>query len=436
MTTQFTSAFPDKRWYALDNAAKIYPAVRTARWHPIFRLSATLHEEVDPVRLQAALAAVLPRFPHIKSRLRRGLFWYYIEDNAGMPCVQEDVRNPCMVIREKENGYFHFRVRYYQRRIAVEFLHSLTDGGGGMVFLKTLTAQYLALGGHPIPAGDGVLDCARGATPEELEDSYKKHADLSAVRSRRERRAWHVPGARESAGVMHLTTGVIPTEALRAAARERGVSVTELLVAVQLYALHRVQREMTPAARRAVKVSVPVDMRRFYPSKTLRNFSLFINVGVEPGLGEYSFDEITKHVHHTLRRDVNTKYLNSMMAMNVSSENNPLLRGVPLFVKKASLIMAYQILGEQQFTMSFSNLGATTVPEAMRPLVERFDMILGPPRTNRLAAAVVSYGGVTTVNFTRDMPQPQVERIFFTQLVKIGLPVRVESNEMGASHHG
>jgi NRPS condensation-like uncharacterized protein len=242
-----------------------------------------------------------------------------------------------------------------------------------------------------------------------------------------------VPGAREGTERLHLTTGVIPTEALRAAAGERGVSVTELLVAAQLYALHRTQRALAPAARRAVKVSVPVNMRRFYPTETLRNFSLFVNVGVEPGVGAYAFDEIVKHVYHTLRRDVNTKRLNSMMAMNVSSENNPLVRGAPLFVKKASLMMAYQVLGERQFTMSLSNLGAVTVPLAMRPLVERFDMMLGPPRTNRLAAAVVSYGGATTINVTRDMPQPHVERIFFTQLVKIGLPVRIESNEVGRS---
>ena len=39
----------------LDNAAKIFPAARTRTWSNVFRLSATMREEVDPAILQAAL---------------------------------------------------------------------------------------------------------------------------------------------------------------------------------------------------------------------------------------------------------------------------------------------------------------------------------------------------------------------------------------------
>ena len=35
------------RWFRLDNAAKIYPAARNEKWSNVFRVSATLKEEVN-----------------------------------------------------------------------------------------------------------------------------------------------------------------------------------------------------------------------------------------------------------------------------------------------------------------------------------------------------------------------------------------------------
>ena len=37
-----------RRWMRLDNAAKLYPAVRTKKWCNVFRLSITLNENIDP----------------------------------------------------------------------------------------------------------------------------------------------------------------------------------------------------------------------------------------------------------------------------------------------------------------------------------------------------------------------------------------------------
>ena len=41
-----------------------------------------------------------------------------------------------------------------------------------------------------------------------------------------------------------------------------------------------------------VKVCVPINLRKFYPTHTLRNFASYVNPGIEPRYGEYSFDEI------------------------------------------------------------------------------------------------------------------------------------------------
>ncbi len=97
---------------------------------------------------------MLKRFPTFSYRLRRGFFWYYLERMRGQPELQRDVGNPLVRMDLRENGRFLYRVRYHERRIAVEFFHALTDATGGLSFLLTLTAEYLRLKNRArIPAG-------------------------------------------------------------------------------------------------------------------------------------------------------------------------------------------------------------------------------------------------------------------------------------------
>ncbi len=417
-----------RRWYRLDNAAKIYPAIRTRRWNALFRLTVTLNEPVDPERLTRALNRTLKRCPHMRCRLRRGLFWYYLEENPRRPVVTSDVVNPFVPINARQNRGFLFRLRYHDCRVAIEVFHALADGTGLLVFLKTLAAEYLRQQGIAIPATDGVLDGGEKPKTAELEDSYNRYADASIRGSRKENPAWHLKGARTPRFRPVLTTGLMEVAPFLTLCKEKQVTVTEMLTAVYLYAMLEVQRATDPKARREIKISVPVNMRAFYPSETLRNFSLFINVGMDPSLGPYTLDETLNYVMHTFRRDITKKKMSAMMAANVRDERNPWMRAFPLFLKKPALALAYHMLGENQFSSTLSNLGVVKLPEEMRPYVSRFDFVLGTPLKTGISAGVISYDGQMVISFTRDMADARVERAFFTTLVKMGLRVKVEGD--------
>ena len=164
-------------WNRLDNAAKIFPAVKRRDWSNVFRLSATLRQPVDPQRLQEAVALVAPRFPSMFVSLHRGLFWYYLEQLPEPPQVRPDSGCPLIHMTSRELETCALRVLYFQNRIAVEFFHSITDGNGGLVFLKTLTAAYVSLqDGREIQPGAGVLDWRMPPDPAEWEDSFLKVA--------------------------------------------------------------------------------------------------------------------------------------------------------------------------------------------------------------------------------------------------------------------
>ena len=126
------------RWVRLDNAAKIYPAARRKNWSNVFRQSVSLFEEVDIEVLKSALELVVKRFPSIAARLRKGVFWYYLQQVESAPEVKEEYSYPLVFMSKEEMRECAFRVIVYHNRIAVEFFHSLTDGTGALIFLKNL----------------------------------------------------------------------------------------------------------------------------------------------------------------------------------------------------------------------------------------------------------------------------------------------------------
>ena len=419
------------RWMRLDNAAKIYPAASSRRWHALFRLSATLTEPVDPHVLLQAQRRMVRRFPSFYVRLRRGMFWYYLEGVDECAAVEPDGESPCMPLQRREKRGLRLRVRYRGNRIAVEFFHAITDGTGGLCFLKTLVAEYLSLRyGVAIPRGDGVLDCDEPPHGAELDDSFLANAGDIAI-DRTEANAYHLSGDLEPDGFIHLTTACVPLAAVTARAKAFGVSLTAYLTALLIDAACQLQQEDGTARRRRrpVKICVPVNLRRFFPSETLRNFSSYVNPGVETRLGTYTMEEIVQAVHHYMGTEATAKRLGAKFTANVSSERNAALRLAPLFLKNVAMKCAFLMVGDRKTTTILSNLGLVTLPDAMAAHVSRMEFVLGPLSRNPVACAALSYGDTLCLNLTSTLREPALERAFLTRLVRQGVPVRVESNQ-------
>lgn len=226
------------------------------------------------------------------------------------------------------------------------------------MFLKTLTAEYLKRKeGIEIPCEYGVLNCAEEPDPEEMEDAFKRYARFKALKSRKESKAYHFEGTPEPPDFISVITGQCPADKVLQMARERHVTLTEFLVAVTILALSECQKRSSRRVERPVKVSVPINLRKYYPSKTMRNFSSFVNPGIEPRYGEFSFEEILEEVHHFMCMNVKEKYLNAIMCKNLSSEMNPALRAVPLFLKNIALNIAFRKYGDNVISATLSNLG-------------------------------------------------------------------------------
>ena len=414
----------------LDNAAKIYPAARNRTWTNVFRISVTFKEKVDKYILQSALNKTVKRFPSISVRMRTGFFWYYLEELPAAPAVLSEENYPLNRMTFSDIKKCAFRVLYYENRMSVEIFHSVTDGNGGLIFVKTLAAQYIREKyGEDVPAGNGIFDINERIDPEELEDSFEKYA--SPVNPGwKEPNAYPVTGAKEDDGFIHIITGICDSDEIRKMAKSYGVTVTTFLSAVLMKSLYELQNERVKNQRKKkhVRVLIPVNLRSLLPSKTMRNFAQYITPDIDPRLGEYTFEEMIKAVHHKMGLDLNAKSLASKFTPNVRSEQVKLLRVMPLFIKNMAMKMVYSAVGERKASICMSNLGVVSLPEEMSRHIDRMDFVLGIQATSPVNCAVISYNGRIMINFVRGIKESDLERYFFTTLRKMGINVYIESN--------
>lgn len=417
-------------WYKLDLSAIVYPTLQRRDFSSVYRLSVVLKEEIKPDILQKALDLTLPRFPTYKAAIRKGLFWRYLEPNDRPgPFVREDVKNPCQPMHFKADNRYLVRVYYFRNRISLEAHHSLGDGTGGMCVLQTLTATYLRLLGHTeIENGGFVLDINQAPAEGELEDAYMRYANAKVCPPRLQEKAYRVRGTAEPFYTLNIIDGIMSVSEVMAVAKKYNATITEYLNAVLLQALLKKQLEEPHMRLRPVKIAMPVNLRRFFPSVTLRNFITMIYPGIDPRLGDYTFEEIVAQVHNYMHYYINEKLLRGDITTNAATQRNPAIRVVPLFIKDFVVKTFYTKVQDRNSSAGLTNMGALKVSEGMKPYIERFDIYMGQPFSRRTNCAIISFEDILTVNFASSIIEADVERYFFRKLVQDGIHVKIESN--------
>ncbi len=418
------------KWMALDNAAKIFPASKRHNWLNIFRLSATFKETVDVGILKLALEITLKRFPSIAVCLKTGMFWYYLEEIKASPEISEEKPFPVSKMSFKDIKKCAFRVIAYENRIAVEFFHALTDGNGGLVFLKTLVAEYISQKyGVSVPNTDGILDRLEEPSAEETEDSFLKYEGPHKA-SRSDSDAFRIRDKKESDGFKTNTTFIIDANDVVLKAKTLGITVTAYMTAALMMSAAHVQDKTVcnKKKHKHIKVLIPVNLRKLFPSKTLRNFVLYITPGFDPKLGEYTFEELCSIVHHQMKLQLTKKNMAAMIAKNVGDEKPIYLRLAPLFLKNIVMKLIFDAVGEKKSCFSFSNLGVVKAPDEFMEKVERMDFVLGVQASAPYNISSITYKDKMYLNIIRNIKDPILEHEIYHTLKALGIHSVVESN--------
>ena len=418
----------DKGWFQLDNAAMMYSAIQSGNYSAVYRFSAVMTREVDTQALQRAIDRTLPRFPGFHVKIRRGVFWYYFEpDDAPGPFLQPDIQNPCQPVYFQNKDQL-IRFFYYRHRISMEVFHALADGGGALVLFKTLLAVYLRELGEEIPNEEGILDVDEPPDPQEWEDAYARYARSRVRLGKSEPRAHPCTGTREPFYTLNVTMGFVSVSALRQVAKSHGASITEYLSAVLIQSILARQRREGRRRELPVALAIPINLRPYFPTRTLRNFILTVRPSIDPELGDYTLEEIISQVHHHMRLHITRQEMQGVITRNVFLQKFLPLQLIPVPVKNFAVDLGYRIAGNRPYSTTYTNPGAFRVPKEMQPHIQHMEVVLGQSYTPRVNCASISYGDTMEITFAGTVKETDVERDFFRTLVQDGLHVKVTSN--------
>ncbi len=415
---------PDADWVNLDNAAMIFPATDSADINGMFRLSAILNEKIEPVRLQKALNMTVRRFPTIAAAIKRGVFWFYLEPSTYPVVIEQEKLFPCTRI-PMDSRHACIRVTYFDYRVSVDFFHAVTDGNGGIVFLNTLVGAYLRLGGEKLTPSPKYLDDRDKPRKEETIDSFQSIADFKTKSNHKDVVSFEIPGERLNNFSLVVVNGSVNSEKLNLAAKSHGVTVGQYLTAALIWAIEEDRRFFGYDKKRPVVVSVPSNLRKFYPTPTMRNFIYVMSIH---GTGDTDFDKILGRVKTQFCEQNNLDFFVGLVNFNVKSQRNFFLKICPLFLKNAVLKLFYKKMGSRARTSTVSNLGFVDTPKEFLDHVVRYEFILGPQEKEMVSFSCCSYNGNTVISAARTIKERSVVKLFFDRLVADGLDVAIDTN--------
>ena len=407
----------------LDNAANIYPASMSKHYSSLYRMKVTLVDSIDPIILQEALLAVSERIPTFRCTLKAGAFWWYLKRCDAVPQVLP--LKPLKRFSIQAQDGLLYRVSASGNEISLDVFHALADGNGAMCFLTTLAGEYIRRRyGVSIQYNHLVWDPKDTPSYAEVEDSFKtvfsgRHGQLEKNVD-----AYHIRGKVLPFGAVKDLRAVLQADAVKAVCRDYGCTVTELLTAAMLWALQEEYRQDSSRRKRSVlKVSVPVNLRPIYGSRTVRNFSSYVNLGVDVKDGYYSFTQLVRAVKAQKARDLQKDQLEPKIAANVELEEMLLVRLLPLKIKHPIIDIINLLHGDRFVSQTLSNIGLLDVPQEMLPYVTDVDFILGRQRGNSGAFSCLTYNGKLYLHMTRKVACDSFEATFLRQLSRLGLTV-------------
>lgn len=390
--------------YEIDNSSILYLALVRKDHTNIYRFTMTLNHPVDPVHLQQAVDQIYRRFPTIFAGFRKEGCGFVQVPASQPPRVQQDPGMLRTLTRQEVNECA-MRIYYAENDVMLEAFHALTDGYGAMACFSTLIARYLwlHLGVH-IPVSPPLMDPEEAPKQEELEDAYLQNTRHTPARLPG-RYAYQMPGGDDDRSLVTVTDLTFPAANCLAAAKKYGTSITGLVSGALAMTILEHQEKYPTGRKKPVRIMVPLDLRKHFPSKTLRNFILYVLPTLEPEEISLSSRELFACFDRQLRQQLDPMRLGGIISYNVKTQTSLLYRCIPAGLKTAAMRLAYRYFGESNSSITLTNLGNVKLPAEMTPYVTDIQVALTPRARSPYNATILSYGGrlhVTVSRFTKD----------------------------------
>ena len=412
-------------WRRLDNSAKIFPISAGKKYSTVFRFSAVLKEEIDPESLKQAVILAIKKYKSFKVRMKLGVFWNYFEDNPKDPIIEEEKDYPCKYIDYKRNNNYLFKVTYYDQKINIDIFHSLTDGNNGNLFFREIIYNYIELT-HPKEFEEELRTTRK--VEYTTEDSYMKNYDKSAKSNNSSKKAYALKGEKIRLTAVSAIHEIIDTNELKALCKKEDCTITQYLSAVLIYSIYE-ENYKKNNGEKPIKLCIPVNLKKYFPnSQTISNFFSYITLEAEMKKENLNtFEKILDFVKKDFKKRLTEEEIIKTMSGNVKLGNNPFIRVVPLFLKKAIVRLSYLEI-RKYTTTTFSNVGRIGIIGKYKPYIEYFLMLIAPEPVEKIKCSACTFEDKMVFTFTSILNDNSIEKRFYEFLKEQGIKVEIESN--------
>ncbi len=412
-------------WYHLDNVAKVFLADHNKRDTRSMRLSMTMKEAVDPELLQQALLKTVKGRNHFQVRIRRGFFWHYAEPTDVLPQVTEESDRPCPVLYGKNyRGVLHYQVTYFGNRINLDMFHALADGTGALDFLNHIVYQYLLLR-YPedmkgVVPGGGSDRASRSI--DGFHHFYEDHDSFSVTGDSRVK-AYHVHGRKLPYEQLQFFEIHMSAGEVLSSSKEMGVSLTSYIGAKLMMALYQ---DMPAGMRKMpITISMPVNLRDYFPSETARNFFNSVTVS-HIFAGDETLASLALEYDAKLKERLKKENIETQMFRYEKIEHILFTRLVPLAIKQP-VVKYFSRKSAKTVTAVLSNMGRIKLPPEMSAKVETFS---GYCAGDNIFMVISSFADDLVFGISYPYQATGVLKTFVRSFRKDGVHVRLSATEV------
>ena len=409
-------------WRRLDNSAKIFPISAGKKYSTVFRLSAVLNENINPVILKKAVQKALEQYEFFKVKLKDGFFWNYFEYNSKEPIIEKEREYPCRYIEPQKNNGYLFKVTYFEKKVNIDIFHSLTDGNSGITFFREIIYNYIELA-HEKEFQEELRLVKK--IDSSAEDSYIKNYDKNAKGNASTKKAYKLMGKKIKFGAVSAIHEFIDLETLKNECKKYDATITQYLTSVLIYSIYKANYIKNKDTR-PIKVCIPVNLKKYFPSNTISNFFSYITV--EAKMEELKeFDDIVEFVKKDFTKKLAEEEIQKTMSANVKLGINPIIKRIPLILKKPIVRLSYLEI-RKYTTTTFSNIGRIGIIGKYKKYIDSFLMLIAPEPVEKIKCSACSFENKIVFTFTSILNNCEIEKYFYNFLKERKIEVEIESN--------
>jgi NRPS condensation-like uncharacterized protein len=315
-------------------------------------------------------------------------------------------------------------VYYLNNKITLETFHAISDGTGALQFLKSIVFQYFKLRGFKLDHQHLVLS-ELPYSKKESEDNFVSNYDKNNKLNLKEEKAYHLPGEQFHQHWVLVYKIKLNTKAFIDVVKNKyHVTVTQYVTALLAYSIYKETVDFV-GHKKPLKIFIPVNLRPYFDSITLRNFTLYIKSTYTSEKNDWTFEEMLALTKSYFEEQLDKHKLHGRINALVGFEKNVGIRFLPLILKQIAFKIGYNLLGESINSCSISNLGICKLPKDLEEKVIDADFVNAG---YGIAMTLISLKEHTNILLSSPLKDLSIMSYFTKMLVDEGLAVIADTN--------